>query len=419
MPLDRRPWSLLAMAALTSAQALRTTTMMDRRDAVAPGTVCGYIGGEASLPATCTAGSHCALDVAHGVVGCCPDDGPCSTGVFTSCVDANSGPQTVSDAYVYTCRGGKVCYRNVFDGGFYQFGCGLGSGLATSVATTAPSGVAALAMARVTLAMTESRTILATPVDVGASFTPAPTSSSSSSSSGEGEGDKGVDGDGGPPSSTSGPDASAPPPDPASPPTGAIVGGTVGGVAAVAALIALLVFAFRRRRRRPIKKALMGSSNADNNRNHDVDDDDDDDDDDDFRSVPYSPKLETRKKATTAITTTNTTATTATSTATATDSNTKAPSSPSPPPKTMPRFANVAMYPDRVPLATSAMAFDDPRPAPRPGSVIVEDPGEDEVEDEANDDNDAAASAYPGPRRNGSGALWQQNRRQRRNLMWI
>lgn len=32
---------------------------------------------------------------------------------------------------------------------------------------------------------------------------------------------------------------------------------------------------------------------------------------------------------------------------------------------------------------------------------------------------DDSASTYRGPRRSGGGALWQQNRRQRRNLMWI
>ncbi|RDA84134.1 hypothetical protein CP532_0099 [Ophiocordyceps camponoti-leonardi (nom. inval.)] len=449
------------MATLTSAQALRATTttttkkkatttttttttmMMQRRDAVAPGTVCGYIGGDSALPATCIAGSHCALDVAHGVVGCCPDDGPCSTGVFTSCVDGNSGPQTVSDPYVYTCRGGKVCYRNVFDGGFYQFGCGSESRLATSVATAAPVGLAPLAMAQVTLAMTERPTVLATPVDVGASFTAAETSSGVGGKNNKGGANGDGAGSGGSPSSTSGPD-SAPPSDSASPPTGAIVGGTVGGVAAVAALLALVVFAFRRRRRRPIKKALMDSGNnkadGNNNHHHHHDDDDVDVDDDDFRSVPYSPKMETGGKkqmmmvgGATAITTTTTAAAAAAAT---TNNNKGKTSSSSPPLKMTPRFGNTntnanananaihapAINPARIPLATSATAFDDPRPAPRPGSVIVEEPGEDEVGDEANDDvddDDAAGAAYPGPRRNGSGALWQQNRMQRRNLVWI
>ncbi|RDA95018.1 hypothetical protein CP533_2121 [Ophiocordyceps camponoti-saundersi (nom. inval.)] len=405
------------MAGLTSAQALRTTTtttkttktttsttMMERRDLAfaAPGTVCGYIGGDAAFPATCIAGSHCALDVGHGVVGCCPDQGPCTTGVFTSCVDGNSGPQTVSDAYVFTCRGGEVCYRNVFDGGFYQFGCGSESRLATSVATTAPSGLASLDMARVTLAMTESPSLLATPVDVGASFTAAATSLSSGGS------DKGVGGGGESPSSTSGP-ASAPPPDPASPSTGAIVGGTVGGVAALAALFALLVFVVRRRQRRPIKKALMDSSDKKNSNSNNNNNNGDDDLDDDFRSIPYSAKPENSGGKKQAMTMTTTSATNIAAAAAAN----KTPSSP----KATPRFATAnaalaAMDADRTPLATSALAFDDPRPAPRPGSIIAEDPAEDE-------EADAVGAAYPGPRRNGSGALWQQNRRQRRNLVWI
>ncbi|KAF5713376.1 transmembrane alpha-helix domain-containing protein [Fusarium mundagurra] len=38
-------------------------------------TVCGYLGGDPGLPATCSAGSHCVVDVDHGAVGCCPDGG--------------------------------------------------------------------------------------------------------------------------------------------------------------------------------------------------------------------------------------------------------------------------------------------------------------------------------------------------------
>lgn len=78
----------------------------------APGTVCGYIGGDAALPATCAAGSHCAVNVAARVVGCCPDGRPCDRGFFTACVDRNSRPQTVRDPYVFTCDAGRVCYRN-------------------------------------------------------------------------------------------------------------------------------------------------------------------------------------------------------------------------------------------------------------------------------------------------------------------
>ncbi|RYO74338.1 hypothetical protein DL764_010863 [Monosporascus ibericus] len=74
-------------------------------------TICGYIGGNSALPATCAPGSHCVLDTANGIVGCCPNGGVCTTGIFTGCVDGNSGPQTEINPYVYTC-GGSDLYQN-------------------------------------------------------------------------------------------------------------------------------------------------------------------------------------------------------------------------------------------------------------------------------------------------------------------
>ncbi|KAJ8116679.1 hypothetical protein ONZ43_g4387 [Nemania bipapillata] len=68
-------------------------------------TVCGYLGGSLDFPATCSLGSHCVLDAVNSVVGCCPNGGPCTTGVFTGCVDRNSDPQTEINPYVYTCQG--------------------------------------------------------------------------------------------------------------------------------------------------------------------------------------------------------------------------------------------------------------------------------------------------------------------------
>jgi hypothetical protein len=100
-------------------------------------TVCGYIGGDPGLPATCSAGSHCVVDADHGAVGCCPNAGSCTQGVFTNCVDADSGPQTEVNPYVFTCKGSNSCYKNSFDGGFFQYGCGSTSGLATKVVPTA------------------------------------------------------------------------------------------------------------------------------------------------------------------------------------------------------------------------------------------------------------------------------------------
>lgn len=97
-------------------------------------TICGYIGGNADLPATCSAGSHCVAEMNKGVIGCCPDAGPCTTGIFTACADTNNPPKG-GDPFVFTCGAGQVCYKNSYDGGFSQFGCGSASDLATSVAT--------------------------------------------------------------------------------------------------------------------------------------------------------------------------------------------------------------------------------------------------------------------------------------------
>ncbi|KAL1872034.1 hypothetical protein VTK73DRAFT_1702 [Phialemonium thermophilum] len=127
-------------------------------------TICGYIGGDPELPATCSPGSHCVLDEAHGAVGCCPDDeSPCTTGVFTGCVDANSPPQTAADPYVFTCTGGEVCYRNVFAGGFFQFGCGTASNLATTVLATATGVTATLDRPSVSVDFVQSPAAVGSP----------------------------------------------------------------------------------------------------------------------------------------------------------------------------------------------------------------------------------------------------------------
>lgn len=52
--------------------------------------VCGWIGGNSGIPAVCSAGSSCVHDTIHAVVGCCTTDGPCTAGVYSSCVDKNS-----------------------------------------------------------------------------------------------------------------------------------------------------------------------------------------------------------------------------------------------------------------------------------------------------------------------------------------
>uniref|UniRef100_A0A8H7TTX6 Hydrophobin n=1 Tax=Bionectria ochroleuca TaxID=29856 RepID=A0A8H7TTX6_BIOOC len=143
-------------------------------------TVCGYVGGNPDLPATCSAGSHCAIDVEHGVVGCCPDGGPCTQGVYTGCVDGNSDPQTEINPYVYTCGGGNVCYQNQFDGGYHQYGCGSASDLATTVAMSA-SGKQTLDLTSISLEFTATATSLSEPTTLGTKSSSKSDSSTTSS----------------------------------------------------------------------------------------------------------------------------------------------------------------------------------------------------------------------------------------------
>ncbi|KAI1156747.1 hypothetical protein F4825DRAFT_446219 [Nemania diffusa] len=132
-------------------------------------TVCGYLGGSLDLPATCSLGSHCVLDAVNSVVGCCPNGGSCTTGVFTGCVDRNSNPQTEINPYVFTCQGTDVCFMNNFAGGYSQFGCGTASELGTTVQTSADGATTALSIAAVSMSLTESPTLLATPTTIGSS----------------------------------------------------------------------------------------------------------------------------------------------------------------------------------------------------------------------------------------------------------
>jgi hypothetical protein len=144
-------------------------------------TICGYIGGDPELPATCGVGSHCVLDTQHGAVGCCPDNEPaCTTGVFTACVDGNSPPQTEVNPYVFTCGGGDVCYRNEFEGGFFQFGCGTASDLATSVLATATGITETLDIPSLTFSFTETAETLTAPTTLETVTVPSSTETPSS-----------------------------------------------------------------------------------------------------------------------------------------------------------------------------------------------------------------------------------------------
>lgn len=239
-------------------------------------TICGYIGGDPDLPATCSAGSHCVLDADHGAVGCCPNgEETCNSGVFTGCVDSNSGPQTEVNPYVFTCTGSNVCYKNMFEGGFSQFGCGTASDLATVVSAGAAGAAAPVSLTSERISLTQSPSSLATPTTLG-SATRSDSSAGSSSSTGSGtDTTSGASSSASrsslttltipsptsssdPTSSGSRSSSSSTPANTAAPAaggdggggvnrTGAIVGGTISGVAVLAGLIAVGIYLWRRR----------------------------------------------------------------------------------------------------------------------------------------------------------------------------
>ena len=184
-------------------------------------TVCGYIGGNADLPATCLAGSHCVVDAEHKAVGCCPDEGDCTKGIFTGCVDENNPGRGVIDPHIFTCGVGDVCYKNTFEGGFFQYGCGSASDMATTVALTA-SGEAAVAYTSVSVSLRPTTTL----ASVTSSDHTGPSSTSSRDSKPTGADSTKDDG--------------------GSSHTSAIVGGVVGGLAALVLLLALGIFLWRR-----------------------------------------------------------------------------------------------------------------------------------------------------------------------------
>ncbi|KAK1771518.1 hypothetical protein QBC33DRAFT_156072 [Phialemonium atrogriseum] len=276
-----------------------------------PNTICGYIGGNPNLPATCSAGSHCVLDAGHGAVGCCPDDQePCTTGVFTACVDHNSpgrDDEANADAYAFTCSGSDVCYRNEYEGGFFQFGCGSATDLAATVfatatgiteavdppslsiefvntasgwtgswkVTSASSPASSTGASSTGASSTDSSTgasstgASSTDSSTGASSTDSSTDSSSSTS-GTSTSSTRTSSPTPTPSSTS-PSSTLTPPPPAAtatsaPPTvdhgssssrtGAIVGGTISGVAALIALIAAGIYLWRRQQKRLSNRRL-------------------------------------------------------------------------------------------------------------------------------------------------------------------
>lgn len=220
--------------------------------------VCGYIGGDPALPATCSAGSHCVVDAQHSAIGCCPDTGACTTGVFTGCVDAGSGPQTIADPYIFSCSGSDVCYQNKFGGGFFQYGCGSSPNMGATVAPTA-SGQEAIRLSSLSVAMTEAETPLAEPTTLGTVTFETSESSTNTESATETSSSKSTNVDDRLGSSVPTATESAADSDPGngskgSKDVGAIVAGTIGGIIGVVVVLALIFFLLRRKKRSPSKE---------------------------------------------------------------------------------------------------------------------------------------------------------------------
>lgn len=220
-------------------------------------TICGYLGGNSDLPATCSLGSHCVLDPANSVVGCCPNGGVCTAGVFTGCVDRNSDPQTEINPYVYTCQGADVCFMNNFAGGYFQYGCGTASELGTTVKTSADGATTALSIATVDVSLTESPSQLSTPTTIGSPVSTKTTSSSSSTKSTTTKSSTThTTSSRSSTTHTSSSTGTSPTPTETDSPgsakqshTGAIIGGVVGGAAAAILLVILIIYCLRRRNR--------------------------------------------------------------------------------------------------------------------------------------------------------------------------
>ncbi|KAK1241085.1 hypothetical protein MKX08_001059 [Trichoderma sp. CBMAI-0020] len=235
-------------------------------------TICGWIGGDANLPATCLAGSHCAADTVNKAIGCCPDTGPCTEGIFTGCVDVNSPPQTELNPYVFTCSGAQVCYLNHFEGGFSQFGCGSASQLATTVAATALSQLP-LDLSRVSVQLTETPTVLSTPTTIGSrtasrtsSSRKSKTTSGSSTSQTDTSTSTGTDTATASDSTSTATSTSTPsaPTSSGSSKAGPIAGGVVGGLAGLALIAALIFFFLRKRKARPAQYITPSTEKFDN-----------------------------------------------------------------------------------------------------------------------------------------------------------
>ncbi|KAF3347293.1 hypothetical protein VdG2_04572 [Verticillium dahliae VDG2] len=262
LTIDYRQLDVLPYPPLPTAASLLPYDLLRRQE---ENTICGYVGGDPALPATCSAGSHCVVDQGVGAIGCCPNGGgACTTGVFTGCVDANSGPQTELNPYVFTCVGSDVCYRNTFEGGNFQYGCGSASDMAATVVATA-SGVTALpALETVSAPLTATPSQLSEPTTLGSVSSGSQTTStasstdtsSSSSASSSASSSTSTDDSSSTSAAAESSTASGEPvteaPDASSSggvnKTGAIIGGSISGAAVLIGLLVVGLFCWKRKR---------------------------------------------------------------------------------------------------------------------------------------------------------------------------
>ncbi|TDZ54644.1 hypothetical protein CTRI78_v006104 [Colletotrichum trifolii] len=250
--LDVRNWPLAATPAPWLGR---------RQEDLSTNTICGYIDADPNLPATCSAGSHCAMDASASAVGCCPNGAACTTGVYTGCVDQSSPTQTVSDPYVFTCQGSNVCYRNAFEGGAYQYGCGTTT-VGDSVAATATGLSTTISITHVAGLVTRVQTSSSSTSGSSSSSSSTSGSSSSSSTTRSSSSRSSTTSSRSSTTSTARPTSTATPSPtpsaaPAGPPpgaaeglrrNGAIIGGVIAGAAAFVGLVSLALWMRKRKR---------------------------------------------------------------------------------------------------------------------------------------------------------------------------
>ncbi|PKS09262.1 hypothetical protein jhhlp_003876 [Lomentospora prolificans] len=384
-------------------------------------TVCGYLEGDADIPVTCGAGSHCVVDRDHNAIGCCPDgESTCTTGVFTGCVDFNSGPQTEVNPYVFTCGGSDVCYQNIFAGGYSQYGCGTASDLAASVATAASGVISQLQFLEVTESFTADVTTVSDPITIGSSTgsrtlpssltaqtttstsssstssttslttsstTSSTTTLSSTSSTASSTSTSTTDAAS---STTAGEEAEAPENKGSKNQTGAIVGGTISGVAVLVALVALGFYLWKRKQRNTRigpptldTKYISPMSNG---------------------GAGFTPVAPSQEYAETGF-------------------YPMAGAAPRPaPPVPAVYSAHATTGPDQVPLTSE---FDDFHRGYGEALENIREEDETAAMGSGPQNGESSSSQQPNHSRGYSGSsdtetpLWQQNRRQSRNMMWL